>query len=695
MKTDYVDIFWGTERSIPNRNELASRWFFLKAQAGNLSPGAVLPFSFVSAQPYTGGYPSGSTPYQANTKGIPEEIPGTRNIKGFTHCHQSGTGAIKNYYNYLLVTPGERIDLTQNGGVPITNQSGRPGSYNTELENGVKAKLTVADRVALHRYNVPDSLEGVSVDMAHHGLLTYRPESAGIVEFHVNGPTIEGKVEYEKLTLYFAISSMLPGSWHRRGESRAFWRADRSNVELRIGFSLASSAMAANHIDATIGKSFEQISDTAKNRWEAELAKVDAVGESSDLFYSALYNALKKPVDLCEDDRIPFEQHAYADFATLWDQYKTHLPLLSLLTPNRYSGMMNSLLDVYDKTGAFPGAILMQNSGHENYSNQAKALPHVALAQGYFSGVTGVDYLRAVNAMTGDLRRSENLRAIEHPESVTRMTHLLDLCEGIAHTRRVANNLRTTVKTDIFDPFVDLWRSAYDSTSGILRDKNGDLECEYYEGTSWNYSFRLMHQITERIDMVGRDRFIKLLDHFFGYDRDVVRQPIDPDESTDYSIDYHSFEGLNNEPDMETPYNYHFAGRTDRTFDIIDTIMKCQFQRGPNGVPGNDDSGGLTSWYAWNAIGLFPVSGHNTLLIGTPALDRATFDFGHTFTVSKRNGDGASPYVSKATLNGEVLDRLYITYDELRSGGELVLDMSSDPDQSITGRPPVLAIDEL
>ncbi|MDX1815176.1 MAG: hypothetical protein R3239_04375, partial [Thermodesulfobacteriota bacterium] len=45
----------------------------------NLSPAAMLPFGVVTAQPYTGGYPSGSTPYAVNTKGVP---PGEYRIQG-------------------------------------------------------------------------------------------------------------------------------------------------------------------------------------------------------------------------------------------------------------------------------------------------------------------------------------------------------------------------------------------------------------------------------------------------------------------------------------------------------------------------------------------------------------------------------------------------------------------------------------
>ena len=87
-------------------------------------------------------------------------------------------------------------------------------------------------------------------------------------------------------------------------------------------------------------------------------------------------------------------------------------------------------------------------------------------------------------------------------------------------------------------------------------------------------------------------------------------------------IDLGSFEGLNNEPDMETPYTYNFAGRPERTADVIRHIRDYMFTTGRGGLPGNDDSGGISSWYVWSAIGIFPISGTALMAIGLPAFER-------------------------------------------------------------------------
>ena len=79
------------------------------------------------------------------------------------------------------------------------------------------------------------------------------------------------------------------------------------------------------------------------------------------------------------------------------------------------------------------------------------------------------------------------------------------------------------------------------------------------------------------------------------------------------------FEGLNNEPDMEAPWAYHYAGRPDRTAEVVHAAVHNMFGLGPGGLPGNDDSGGLSSWYVWASLGLFPVAGQSLYLINAPS----------------------------------------------------------------------------
>ncbi|MFA5817383.1 MAG: glycoside hydrolase domain-containing protein, partial [Bacteroidales bacterium] len=59
--------------------------------------------------------------------------------------------------------------------------------------------------------------------------------------------------------------------------------------------------------------------------------------------------------------------------------------------------------------------------------------------------------------------------------------------------------------------------------------------------------------------------------------------------------------------------------------------------------------------------------------IGTPSFSRVALNLpgGKTFTVTAENLSDKNFYVKSVTLNGKPLDRMYITHEEIISGGEM------------------------
>ena len=103
---EYVDPFIGTDATdLPAPHGLAATWWWPKPQVGNTHPGATFPFGMVSACSYSGAYPTGYGLYELNTEGVPPRMYEDQIASGFSHFHQSGTGAIRKYYNYFRVTP--------------------------------------------------------------------------------------------------------------------------------------------------------------------------------------------------------------------------------------------------------------------------------------------------------------------------------------------------------------------------------------------------------------------------------------------------------------------------------------------------------------------------------------------------------------------------------------------------------------
>ena len=103
---DAVDPFIGTDvTALPPPSDLAATWWWPKPQVGNTHPGAVAPFGMVSACAYSGAYPTGYGVHDLSTEGVPTALYDRLAASGFTHFQQSGTGAIRKYYNYFRVSP--------------------------------------------------------------------------------------------------------------------------------------------------------------------------------------------------------------------------------------------------------------------------------------------------------------------------------------------------------------------------------------------------------------------------------------------------------------------------------------------------------------------------------------------------------------------------------------------------------------
>ncbi len=91
-----------------------------------------------------------------------------------------------------------------------------------------------------------------------------------------------------------------------------------------------------------------------------------------------------------------------------------------------------------------------------------------------------------------------------------------------------------------------------------------------------------------RVALAGGDEaFLALLDSFFGFGAEPVVQVGERPGVAELLAGYalNRFEGLNNEPDMEVPWAYHYVGRPDRTAEVVHAAVHCQFGLGRGGCP--------------------------------------------------------------------------------------------------------------
>jgi len=674
----YADVFMGCgEIELPRPKGIAASWFFIKAQTGNTSPAATLPFGKMTAGPFSGGYPTGCGDHILNCAGRPLRFEEGKKLLGFSHLNHSGTGAVGYYYNYAVVSPHAGQNPVKRGRrFEFTGELGEPGYYAADLE-GTKCEMTVEPLRALHRYVFPDEKNTVSVDFTNVGLTEFHGRSAPETpKLHmVDGRTAGLSGVFHGVKLYLAARCFSPcrvAPWEEGVKSGADFAVSGREALLAVSVSAKSMEKAVSFLGEAAD--FDSARKTAYKTWEDTLSRVEIDGDYKlkEIFYSNLYHSLVKPCDWGDDGFVYDDGPFFTDFITLWDMYKTQLPLVFALYEEPSRKIAESLIKTGETLGFLPNSLgLSRDFAHEG--KQARMLGAYVLLSACHMDLAG-DPRRVLRVIEQDVF-SEGKRDFTVDHRCGSHTWTLDMADGCAYAAMLAEELGEKETAERLAPLGYLWKTAYDPEAGLL-----SKDSKYYEGTLYNYSFRPCAYMDERIALCGgNEGFADALDKFFGYGAKPVRQPEHPYDfkRIDKGMLLGRFEGYNNEPDMETPYSYIFAGRHDRTCEVVAAGRKYMFTAGRGGLPGNNDSGGLSSCYIWNTLGLFPVAGRDLFLIGTPGVKGAklALSSGNTLEIAAKNYGGDKIYVGNARFNGKTLDNFMLPARELMGGGILEFDM--------------------
>ncbi len=231
------------------------------------------------------------------------------------------------------------------------------------------------------------------------------------------------------------------------------------------------------------------------------------------------------------------------------------------------------------------------------------------------------------------------------------------------------------------------YRNLFDSTSGFFRPKkrNGDWKPNYdprhwagfTEGNSWTYSWFVPHDVKGLIDLMGREKFIDNLDHFF-------EEFITPGWHELFSHYWHG-----NEPSQQVPYYYNFVGQPWKTQRVTRDIMGQLYGAGPSGISGNDDVGQLSAWFALSAMGIHPVApGRPTYQISSPLFEQVTMKLdsayypSDSFVIKAEGSSDAHKFIQSAAINGNVYQKPWIEHKHIRMGDTLSLKMGPKPNKS-------------
>ena len=211
----------------------------------------------------------------------------------------------------------------------------------------------------------------------------------------------------------------------------------------------------------------------------------------------------------------------------------------------------------------------------------------------------------------------------------------------------------------------------------------------YTEGNAWHYIWSVFHDVQGLIELFGSDdAFVEKMDSVFSQPGTVKPGWYGGKihEMTEMEIAGMGQYAHGNQPIQHMPYLYSYAGQPWKTQYWVRQIMERLYHSTPDGFPGDEDQGGMSSWYVLSALGLYAVTpGTDQYVLGSPLFRRATITMedGKQFVIEAKDNAKQNVYVDSRSLNGQPFTRNYITYKELTSGGTLQLQMSATPNKQL------------
>ncbi len=673
---------------------------------GHTFPGATTPFGAVQLSPDTrvGGWDAASGyHYSDNT------------IDGFSHTHLSGTGCT-DLGDILFRPTTAAVDIKADtlyrpAAFSHSGETARPGYYSVKLDDeDIFAELTATTHTGVHRYTFPkDKPATVIVDLDH--ALTdekvLKAEIGRTADNEISGVRItNGWVDGHHVYFTARFSRPFTNAEIIRDGHAAVLTFDNTGDPLVavVGISPVSAVNAAANIDAEVkGFDFDAIAAAASETWENALGVIAVEGATEDQqrnFYSALYHTMVAP-NITSDVNGQYRRNndsiatatGRAQYSTLslWDTYRAWHPLMTIINPTLVCDMINSMLDMYDATGELPIWPLASGETGTMIGYHSVSV----IADAYLKGYRCFDADRALKAMiasTGTPRKGGDLYAAGgYIPSNSKSESVSCTLEYAYDDWCIARMAEAMGRDDVAREYykrAGYYANVFDGSTRFFRGRRADgnwqspfnplaVSREMTEATPWQYRFAAVHDVNGMISLHGgKDAFVAALDSIFtapGVQGDLV-------DITGLIGQY----SHGNEPSHHIAYLYDYVGEPWKTQEMTRRLLDEMYQPTPEGISGNEDCGQMSAWYVMTALGLYPVApGSNEFALTSPIFEKATLRLpSDTTLVITANAPTRNKYISSVSLNGTVIDRNYLTYDEIMGGGTLDFTLTDKPDMN-------------
>ena len=515
---------------------------------------------------------------------------------------------------------------------------------------------------------------------------------------------------------------------------------DVPTVHLRYGVSFISQEQAAANLRREIGSySVADVAKEGRKAWNEALGRIKVQGGSENdktVFYTSYYRTFERPICMSEDGRYwsAFDNAVHEDGGVpfynddwIWDTYRAAHPLRVLTDAGKETDILASFVRMAEQNGrmwapTFPevnGDSRRMNSNHtvatfadalvkglpidtlKAYEICLKAMTQKTLAPWCGNPAGEIDAFFWQNGYIPALAEGEeetdpNVHSFEKRQPVAVTLGTAYDCWCLSLLAEASQELASGV---YFRRHSEDFKNLYNPATGFFhpKDSKGNFiepfdysfpggmgAREYYdENNGWVYRWDVQHAIPELIDLMGGpEAFVRKLDETFSTPLGRSKYAFYA-KLPDHTGNVGQF-SMANEPSLHIPYLYNYAGAPWKTQKRIRQLLRTWFRNDLMGIPGDEDGGGMTSFVVFSSLGFYPVTpGKAEYAIGSPLFEKAEVRLsnGKTFTVEAPGVSGDNKYIQSATLDGQPLDKPFLSHEAVMAGGRLVLRMGDQPDQ--------------
>lgn len=477
----------------------------------------------------------------------------------------------------------------------------------------------------------------------------------------------------------------------------------RKPLIARVGISPVSEEGARANLHAEIATwNFDKVRHRTRDEWNETLSVFTIGGADTpqkETFYTCLYFATLYPMLFGDVDGSYRSSDAkvykgdfkyYAGVLGLWDTFRAQNPLISILRPDIAGDLMKTFLEHYNHCGQLP---IWTLAGVENMCMIGiHSMP--VIADIYSKGIRGYDVEALYQAMKvsanrdtygyflKDFRGSRNYKKYGYVPcdlEITSVSKTLEYCYDDWCIAQMAKMLGYEDDYNYYIERAGWYKHLFDGDIDFMRGKNSDgswrtpfdpfysnhyrPDDDFCEGTAWQWTFFVPHDGQGLIDLFGtREAFVAKLDSLFTVSSNLTGEFTAPD-ITGLIGQY----AQGNEPGHHTLYMYDYAGEPWKGQKMLSEVMYTLYDTSPEGICGNDDTGQMSAWYVFSAMGFYPVThGTGTYFIGTPLFEDLSLK--HTHGTLKIRAEGVSRercYIQSLTLNGKPYDKTWLRHDDL------------------------------